>query len=174
MKSKGKRNNNRPATFREKSRNAFAGALKGLAGVNSAKKEDVIASFDLDKRSVERRIDAMEKNRAVAKRIAEGCIKGDPSFNFDDEWIAINILMDPPYNVGEERCSAILWQRLSGFSTRFGQIRRWMRRWRSFRKTKINWIPYAYRNAFRRATARQCCGAWYTPSCTGTRTVLDL
>ncbi len=102
MKSKTKRNNNRPATFREKSRNAFSGAVKGLAGVKAGKKEDVIASFDLDKLSVERRIDAMEKNRAVAKRIADGCIKGDPSFNFDDEWIAINILMDPPYNVGEE------------------------------------------------------------------------
>lgn len=102
MKSKAKRNNNRPASFREKCRNAFAGALKGLANINAAEKENVAASFDLDKRSVERRIDAMEKNRAVAKRIAEGCIKGDPSFNFDDEWIAINILMDPPYNVGEE------------------------------------------------------------------------
>lgn len=102
MKSKAKRNNNRPASFREKCRNAFAGAIKGLANINAAEKENVAASFDLDKRSVERRIDAMEKNRAVAKRIAEGCIKGDPSFNFDDEWIAINILMDPPYNVGEE------------------------------------------------------------------------
>lgn len=102
MKSKAKRNNNRPASFREKCRNAFAGAIKGLANINAAEKENVAASFDLDKRSVERRIDAMEKNRAVAKRIAEGCIKSDPSFNFDDEWIAINILMDPPYNVGEE------------------------------------------------------------------------
>ena len=102
MKSKAKRNNNRPASFREKCRNAFAGAIKGLANINAAEKENVAASFDLDKRSVERRIDAMEKNRAVAKRIAEGCINGDPSFNFDDEWIAINILMDPPYNVGEE------------------------------------------------------------------------
>ena len=102
MKSKAKRNNNRPASFREKCRNAFAGALKGLANINAAEKENVAASFDLDKRSVERRIDAMEKNRAMAKRIADGCIKSDPSFNFDDEWIAINILMDPPYNVGEE------------------------------------------------------------------------
>ena len=99
MKSKAKRNNNRPASFREKCRNAFAGAIKGLANINAAEKENVAASFDLDKRSVERRIDAIEKNRAVAKRIAEGCIKGDPSFNFDDEWIAINILMNPPYNV---------------------------------------------------------------------------
>ena len=96
MKSKAKRNNNRPASFREKCRNAFAGALKGLANINAAEKENVAASFDLDKRSVERRIDAMEKNRAMAKRIADGCIKSDPSFNFDDEWIAINILMDPP------------------------------------------------------------------------------
>lgn len=102
MKSKAKRNNNRPASFREKCRNAFAGALKGLANINAAEKENVAASFDLDKRSVERRIDAMEKNRAMAKRIADSCIKSDPSFNFDDEWIAINILMDPPYNVGEE------------------------------------------------------------------------
>ena len=31
MKSKAKRNNNRPASFREKCRNAFAGAIKGLA-----------------------------------------------------------------------------------------------------------------------------------------------
>lgn len=102
MKSKAKRNNNRPASFREKCRNAFAGALKGLANINAAEKENVAASFDLDKRSVERRIDAMEKNRAMAKRIADGCIKSNPSFNFDDDWIAINILMDPPYNVGEE------------------------------------------------------------------------
>lgn len=102
MKSKAKRNNNRPATFREKSRNAFGGAVKGLAGVKAGKKEDVIASFDLDKLSVERRIDAMEKNRAVAKRIADGCIKSNPSFDFDDEWIAINIMMAPPYNVGEK------------------------------------------------------------------------
>lgn len=102
MKSKAKRNNNRPATFREKCRNAFSGAVKGLAGVNAGKKEDVIASFDLDKRSVERRIDAMEKNRAVAKSIAENCIKGDAGFDFDDEWIAINIMMAPPYNVGEK------------------------------------------------------------------------
>lgn len=102
MKSKAKRNNNRPVSFQEKCRNAFGGALKGLAGVNAAKKEDMIASFDLDKRSVERRIDAMEKNRAVAKRIAEDCIKGGISFDFDDEWIAINIIMAPPYNVGEK------------------------------------------------------------------------
>lgn len=102
MKSKTKRNNNRPATFREKSRNAFSGAVKGLAGVKAGKKEDVIASFDLDKLSVERRIDAMEKNRAVAKRIADGCIKSNPSFDFDDEWIAINIIMAPPYSIGEK------------------------------------------------------------------------
>ena len=102
MKSKAKRNNNRTATFREKSRNAFSGAVKGLAGVKAGKKEDVIASFDLDKLSVERRIDAMEKNRAVAKSIAENCIKGDAGFDFDDEWIAINIMMAPPYNVGED------------------------------------------------------------------------
>lgn len=67
MKSKAKRNNNRPASFREKCRSAFAGAIKGLANINAAEKENVAASFDLDKRSVERRIDAMEKNRAVAK-----------------------------------------------------------------------------------------------------------
>lgn len=34
MKSKAKRNNNRPTSFREKCRNAFAGALKGLANIN--------------------------------------------------------------------------------------------------------------------------------------------
>ncbi len=79
MKSKAKRNHNRPASFREKCRNAFGGALKGLADINAAEKENVAASFDLDKRSVERRIDAMEKNRAVAKRIAEDCIKGNPT-----------------------------------------------------------------------------------------------
>lgn len=60
MKSKAKRNNNRPASFREKCRNAFGGALKGLADINAAEKENVAASFDLDKRSVERRIDAYE------------------------------------------------------------------------------------------------------------------
>lgn len=102
MKSKAKRNNNRPASFREKCRNAFSGAVKGLAGVKAGKKEDVIASFDLDKLSVERRIDAMEKNRAVAKSIAENCIKGDAGFDFDDEWIAINIMMAPPYSIGEK------------------------------------------------------------------------
>lgn len=36
MKSKAKRNNNRPASFREKCRNAFGGALKGLADINAA------------------------------------------------------------------------------------------------------------------------------------------
>lgn len=55
MKSKAKRNHNRPASFREKCRNAFGGALKGLADINAAEKENVAASFDLDKRSVERR-----------------------------------------------------------------------------------------------------------------------
>lgn len=85
MKSKAKRNHNRPASFREKCRNAFDGAIKGLANINAAEKENVAASFDLDKRSVERRIDAMEKNRAVAKRIAEDCIKDDQNFNFDDD-----------------------------------------------------------------------------------------
>ena len=50
MKSKAKRNNNRPASFREKCRNAFGGALKGLADINAAEKENVAASFDLDKR----------------------------------------------------------------------------------------------------------------------------
>ena len=44
---------------------------------HAAEKENVAASFDLDKRSVERRIDAMEKNRAMAKRIADGCIKSE-------------------------------------------------------------------------------------------------
>ena len=52
MKSKAKRNNNRPASFREKCRNAFAGAIKGLANINAAEKENVAASFDLYKRSV--------------------------------------------------------------------------------------------------------------------------
>ena len=79
MKSKAKRNNNRPASFREKCRNAFGGALKGLADINAAEKENVAASFDLDKRSVERRIDAMEKNRSVSQRTASRTTKTSTS-----------------------------------------------------------------------------------------------
>lgn len=69
MKSKAKRNHNRPASFREKCRNAFGGALKGLADINAAEKENVAASFDLDKRSVERRIDAREARQSQSQQV---------------------------------------------------------------------------------------------------------
>ena len=82
MKSKAKRNNNRPASFREKCRNAFAGAIKGLANINAAEKENVAASFDLDKRSVERRIDAWRRTvpwRSVSQRAASRATQASTS-----------------------------------------------------------------------------------------------
>lgn len=114
MKSKAKvKKKNAPATFREKCRRAFQHSLKCFDGAQNGNLEEIVASFDLDKKSIDRRIDALEKSRPLAESIARSHIKETEAYNFDADWIAINLIMRPPYNVGEEQfnysLAASLW-----------------------------------------------------------------
>ena len=71
MKSKVKvKKKNAPATFREKCRRAFQHSLKCFDGAQNGNLEEIVASFDLDKKSIDRRIDALEKSRPLAESIA--------------------------------------------------------------------------------------------------------
>ena len=71
MKSKAKvKKKNAPATFREKCRRAFQHSLKCFDGAQNGNLEEIVASFDLDKKSIDRRIDALEKSRPLAESSA--------------------------------------------------------------------------------------------------------
>lgn len=58
------------AGFREKCRRAFQHSLKCFDGARNGNLEEIVASFDLDKKSIDRRIDASEKSRPLAESIA--------------------------------------------------------------------------------------------------------
>ena len=62
--------NNEHAGFREKCRRAFQHSLKCFDGAQNGNLEEIVASFDLDKKSIDRRIDALEKSRPLAESIA--------------------------------------------------------------------------------------------------------
>lgn len=114
MKSKSKaKKKNAPETFREKCRKSFQYSLKCFDGAQNGNLEEMVASLDLDKKSIDLRIDALEKSRPLAESIARSHIKETEAYNFAADWIAINMMMHPPYNVGEEQfnysLAAALW-----------------------------------------------------------------
>lgn len=102
MKSKAKvKKKNAPATFREKCRRAFQHSLKCFDGAQNGNLEEIVASFDLDKKSIDRRIDALEKSRPLAESIARSHIKETEAYNFAADWIAINLIMRRPIMLGK-------------------------------------------------------------------------
>ena len=82
---------------------------------------NIVNEFDFDDASADRRIDALVKAKNLAETIAESCIDKDAEYDFDGEWIKLNI-QRCRRSMMEKRNSTILWLRPSGCSTLSEQI----------------------------------------------------
>lgn len=114
MKSKSKaKKKNAPVTFREKCRKSFQQSIKCFDGAQNGNLEELVAGFDLDKKSVDLRVDAMDKARPMAEKLARSHIKEEESYIFEADWISLNVITRPPYNLGEEQfnysLAAAIW-----------------------------------------------------------------
>lgn len=114
MKSKAKvKKKNAPLTFREKCRRAFQQSIKCFDGAQNGNLEELVAGFDLDKKSIDLRVDAMDKARPMAEKMARAHIKEEEAYNFEADWVSLNVITRPPYNLGEEQfnysLAAAIW-----------------------------------------------------------------
>lgn len=89
-------------SFNEHCKEIFERAREGI-GIKSKKIPNIVNEFDYDDASFNRRIDALVKAKDMAETIARGYIDEDVEFDYDLEWIKLNIPTLPPFNDGEKK-----------------------------------------------------------------------
>lgn len=101
-----------PKSFEKRCKKAFAMAQEQFRTKNK-KIPNIVNEFDFDDASANRRVDALVKAKDMAETIAKGCIDEDTEFDFDGEWIKLNIPTVPPFNDGEKKfnysLAAAIW-----------------------------------------------------------------
>lgn len=101
-----------PKSSEKQCKNAFAMAQEQFRTKNK-KVPNIVNEFDFDDASADRRIDALVKAKNLAETIAESCIDKDAEYDFDGEWIKLNIPTVPPFNDGEKKfnysLAAAIW-----------------------------------------------------------------
>lgn len=101
-----------PKSFKVQCKRAFVKAQEQFKTKNK-KVPNIVNEFDFDDASAGRRIDALVKAKDMAETIAKGYIDEDVEFDFDGEWIKLNIPTVPPFNDGEKKfnysLAAAIW-----------------------------------------------------------------
>lgn len=101
-----------PKSFEKRCKKAFAMAQERFRTKNK-NKPNIVNEFDFDDASADRRIDALVRTKDMAETIAKGYIAKDLEFDYDGEWIKLNIPTVPPFNDGEKKfnysLAAAIW-----------------------------------------------------------------
>lgn len=112
-KSKAKRNSKKPTgSFKERCKKAV---LKNIVGFGGEMEKDptVAFEFDIDNKTIERRVEAIAESRDMAVAIANEYIPEDLDVRYEAEWVRLNMVMTPPFNVGERQfnysLAAAIW-----------------------------------------------------------------
>lgn len=99
-------------SFNQHCKEIFERTREGI-GIKNKKIPNIVNEFDYDDASFKRRIDALVKARDMAETIARGYIDKDVEFDYDMEWIKLNIPTLPPFNDGERKynysLAAAIW-----------------------------------------------------------------
>lgn len=112
-KSKAKRNSKEPTgSFKERCKQAV---LKNIAGFGGEIEKDpaLAFEFDIDNKTIDRRVEAIAETRDMAVAIAKEYIPEDLEVRYEAEWVRLNMVMTPPFNIGERQfnysLAAAIW-----------------------------------------------------------------
>lgn len=112
-KSKAKRNSKKPTgSFKERCKQAV---LKNIAGFGGEIEKDpsLAFEFDIDNKTIDRRVEAIAETRDMAVAIAKEYIPEDLEVRYEAEWVRLNMVMTPPFNIGERQfnysLAAAIW-----------------------------------------------------------------
>lgn len=112
-KGKAKRNSKKPTgSFKERCKRAL---LKNIAGFGGEMEKDptVAFEFDIDNKTIDRRVEAIAETRDMAVAIAKEYIPEDLEVRYEAEWGHLNMVMTPPFNIGERQfnysLAAAIW-----------------------------------------------------------------
>ena len=112
-KSKEKHNSKKPtSSFKERCKQAM---LKNIVGFGGEMEKDptVAFEFDIDNKTIDRRVEAIVESRDMAVAIAKEYIPEDLDVRYEAEWVRLNMVMTPPFNMGERQfnysLAAAIW-----------------------------------------------------------------